>query len=312
MVAAHDRRSPRPCDGGEQVLDPIACLEVVLRVEVDGRARRFLGVAHTPQHPTGFAWPPVDSGCHVERHRHVVDVEIGGRGGDHDLVAGAARRDARACRRADLAQLRAAGQHDPVGVDRAGGGIDSDDAAAVGAQPGEGAPLADVDAVRGERGGVRQHVSWCVDVAVARRVRGAHRDARRQTGVTRVDVVAAPPLDIEAEAALQSDAVMRLLHFGRCEARHQITLRDEAAVEWEPITAGEVEVLGLQTQSDRGLGAALRAHHARGTAACPVAEGCRFDAERRSRRRFRRAGRRSTRRPSHRRPPPHRHGRNWS
>ena len=94
------------------------------------------------------------------------------------------------------------------------GGVDADDSAASGAQPGEGAALADVDAVGHERGGVGEHVARRVDVAVTWGVRGAQRDARGQSGVPGVEVVAAEPFDVESEAALQGDAVVCLLHFG--------------------------------------------------------------------------------------------------
>ena len=200
------------------------------------------------------------------------------RGDDH-LVSGAAGVDAAACRRADLAQLRAAGQHHPAGVDRACGGVDPDDAAAAGAQPGEGTALADVDAVRDQRGGVGQHVAWRVDVAVTGCVRRAHGHAGCQTRVSRVEFVAAEPFHGEAEALLQGDAFVRLLHFGFGERRHEVALRDEPAVERIAITTGDVELLGAQTELDGGLGAALCADHARRTAACAVAEGGGFEQD---------------------------------
>src|SRR5262245_36513270 len=70
---------------------------------------------------------------------------------------------------------------------------------------------------------------------------------------------------------------MCLLHFGFREARHEVALRDEAAVEREAITAGRVELLRAQPELDRGRGAALSADHARGTAAGTVAQCARLE-----------------------------------
>ena len=116
--------------------------------------------------------------------------------------------------RADLAEFGPAGQHDVFGVDRAVGGVDADHAAARGAQAGERAAFADVDPVRGERGGVGQHVARRVDVAVAGRIGRAERRAWRQTGVRGRRCRADEPLDVEAELLLQRDALVRLRHLG--------------------------------------------------------------------------------------------------
>lgn len=201
-----------------------------------------------------------------------MDVEVGRRGGDDDLVAATAGIYASAGCRADGSELRPAGEHDVLGVDATVRRVHADDAAAFRPEPGEGAAFADVDAVGDQCGGVGQHVARCVDVPVAGRVRGTHRDACGHTRVTGVEVGAAQPLDVEPETALQRDAVVGLLRFGFREARHEIALSDEAAVEREAITAGRVELLAEEPELDRGLGAALRADHARGAAAGPVAE----------------------------------------
>ena len=78
--------------------------------------------------------------------------------------------------------------------------------------------------------------------------------------------------NVEAELLLQGDAVMGRRDLGFAEARHQIPLRDEPAVEREAVAAGGVEVLGAHAEHDRRFGAALRAHHARRPAARAVAE----------------------------------------
>ena len=72
---------------------------------------------------------------------------------------------------------------------------------------------------------------------------------------------------------------MGLPHFGFGEARHEIALGDEAAVEREAITAGPVELLRAHAELDRGFGAALCAHHACGAAAGPVTERGRLEQD---------------------------------
>ena len=60
---------------------------------------------------------------------------------------------------------------------------------------------------------------------------------------------------------------MRLCHLGVAETRHQVTLRDEAAVEWEPVAAGLVEILGPHAKHD------LRVRCRPGRAPC-LLHGC--------------------------------------
>ena len=94
-----------------------------------------------------------------------------------------------------------------------------------------------------------------------------------------VDVRTREPFHVEAEPPLQRDPVMGLLHLGVGEARHQVALRLEAAIQREAIAAGGVELLGGQAQPDRGFGPALRPHHAGGAAAGAVAEGARLEQD---------------------------------
>ena len=75
------------------------------------------------------------------------------------------------------------------------------------------------------------------------------------------------------ELVLQRDALVGLGDFGFGEARHQIALCDEPAVQRVTIAGGGVEGLAAKTQPDGRLGAALRANHARGAAAGAVTEG---------------------------------------
>ncbi len=112
-----------------------------------------------------------------------------------------------------------------------------------------------------ERGGVRQDVARRVDVAVAGGVRRPDRRARREAGAAAVDLVAVPPLDVQAERALQGDPVLRGGDLRVGEARHQVALRDEPRVERVPVALAGVEVAAEEAQPDRGLGAALRPHH---------------------------------------------------
>ena len=92
-----------------------------------------------------------------------------------------------------------------------------------------------------------------------------------------VEVVAAEPFDVESQTALQRDPFVGLVNLGGREARHEIALGGEPAVEREPVSAGGIELLGAQAEPDRGLGAALRANHARRAAAGPVAERRRLE-----------------------------------
>ena len=120
-----------------------------------------------------------------------------------------------------------------------------------GAQAGERAVLPDVDLCGDERCGVGQHVARRVDVAVARRVRRAHRDAGRQAGVRASSRRAGEPFDLRPRLAAarcgHAPAAPRL-----GEARHQITLRDEPAVEREPVAAGGVELLARRPSTIAG------------------------------------------------------------
>ena len=149
MVAAQVRRRPRPADGRIQLLDPVAGLLVVEPVEFTGHAR-------LPRR--GCSSPTADRRTRPDANR----FRTPGR------RPSAARRHSRdgtgavtttwwrvppagirpPADRADVGQLRAAGEHHTVGVDRAGRGVDSDDPTAGRAQAGEGAALADVDALR--------------------------------------------------------------------------------------------------------------------------------------------------------------------
>jgi hypothetical protein len=201
-----DRRGPRPpqpesADGWKELFDAVARLAVVDRVEVDGDARWFVGVAHAPQQAAGFAWPPINPGRHVEHHRQLVHVERQRRG-HHHLMPGAAGGNSASRRRPHLCELRAAGQHHVFGVDRAVGGVHPDDTAARDPQPGEAAAFADIDTDCGQCGGVCQHVARRVDVSVARRIGCSQRDARRQARLARVDVRGRQPLHLEAQRPL--------------------------------------------------------------------------------------------------------------
>ena len=66
--------------------------------------------------------------------------------GHRDLVADGPGRDPQAGQPADLAQRRAAGQEDALGVDRARGRLDADDPAALEPDARDGGPLAQLDA----------------------------------------------------------------------------------------------------------------------------------------------------------------------
>src|SRR4051794_17840622 len=175
----------------------------------------------------------------------------------------------------DLGELRTAGEDDAFRGDRAAIGGDAPNAVPSDIEADEPRVLDDADIGVDERCGVGEHVARRVDVSVLGGVRRPERDTLRHPGGHGVESVRVEPLDVETEAALHRDALVRRGDLGDGEARHQIALRDEAGVEGVAVPLALVERLAPPAEAHRPLGAALRTNHAGSAAAGALAErGC--------------------------------------
>ena len=256
----------------QQSCHPLVHPRVVGAVELGRLAGLLLGVAHPPHH-AALAGPPVDPRRHVEDHRQPLGREVRVALGDHHLVARAAGRDPDARCGAHGRQARPSGQHHATGRDVAGRGTDAGHRAALDDQPGERRPLADAHSGGEERRGVGQDVARRLEVAVTGGVRRPERLPGRHRRVHRVGLVTVDPAHLETNRLLHRDPRVCLLDLRLGEARHEVALLHEPGVDAEQVVLPEVELAAEEPEPDRGLGAALRAHHACRTRARALAQG---------------------------------------
>ena len=193
--------------------------------------------------------------------------------GDRDLVPHAPGRDPDPGQPADLGELRAAGEHDQPGLDRAPAGLHAGHPAGPDGHAGEGRALPHADPADGQGHRVRGHVAGRADVTVLVAVRAAAGQSGRQGRVEPVDVVRVQPADRQAERSLHLDPGLRGGNVRLGEARQQVALLGEPGVDADVLLLGQVEPPGPLAELDRPRGAALGAHDPGGAAARTLAEG---------------------------------------
>ena len=167
----------------------------------------------------------------------------------------------------ELAEVRAAGEHNALGGDRAAIGAHSGHRPAGGGQPLARHALEHLDPGQSQRGHVCGDVARGIEVPVAGRVGSAEARPAGQGWIELLDLRGVePPGLVQARSVLEGEPLVGGCHTGLVERGHEVPLLDEAGVDADLLALAAVEVARPHAQAHGDTGAALGADHAGGAA----------------------------------------------